>query len=138
MRCPDCDKFTSFDDTNEPEVVAYTDNEGYVTGNVRVFLTCAECSTALKEATFEIEADFSEAVDAHKKAAKEKEAAAEKPENRHCDFALDIDVLCDVASRTATSCGYHATIWVTCSCGYKFGPEERSDEVQASRMEELT
>jgi hypothetical protein len=146
MRCPDCNKFASFDDSNEPEADdANVDDEGRVTGNVRVYLTCAECSTELKEASFELEADFSEAVEAHKKAAKEKDDDAEKPEDEREEHDLDVEVECEMASRTVgkgrgmkTFYGYHATVSVSCSCGHKFADEERDDDMQASHMDELT
>lgn len=54
MRCPDCNKFVSFD---EPQVEEDSiDVDGVeVTGSVRVVLPCAECGTELKEATLDFE-----------------------------------------------------------------------------------
>ena len=57
MRCPDCNKFVSFDE-GEPEVNNIdVDSEGNVTANVRITNNCAECSQELTEANFDLEAD---------------------------------------------------------------------------------
>jgi hypothetical protein len=55
MRCPDCNKFVSFDEA-DPEVndLDVSDN-GSVTASVRIVNTCAECGTELKEAMLELE-----------------------------------------------------------------------------------
>lgn len=63
MRCPDCNKFVSYDDSTEPEIDVDIDDKGNVTGNVRIVLTCQECGMELKEATFDIDMDFSDAFD---------------------------------------------------------------------------
>lgn len=55
MRCPDCNKFVSYDDSAEPEVNDLNFNDGTVTGNVRVVLNCGDCGTELKEAAFDFE-----------------------------------------------------------------------------------
>jgi DNA-directed RNA polymerase subunit RPC12/RpoP len=66
MRCQDCAKFVSFD---EPEVELQTeemtvDYEGgddlkfSAEAEARVVLKCAECSTELKETTFNLEGEF--------------------------------------------------------------------------------
>jgi hypothetical protein len=61
MRCPECSKFVAYDDGTDPEVDSVeVDEDGNVSGNVRIVLTCAECSTELKEATFDIEGSISE------------------------------------------------------------------------------
>ncbi len=50
MRCPDCNKFVSFDEGNVDDVEADIDDEsGTVTVSGRVVLPCAECGTELKE-----------------------------------------------------------------------------------------
>lgn len=55
MRCPDCNKFVSFEEV-DPEVNDLEVNEdGYVTCNVRIVNACAECGNELKEAVFDIE-----------------------------------------------------------------------------------
>lgn len=50
MRCPDCNKFASFDTEVDPEGDVEISAEGMLTGEVRRVLTCADCSTELKEA----------------------------------------------------------------------------------------
>jgi hypothetical protein len=67
MQCPECHKFPAFDDSNDPEVNGLeVDEDGHVSASVRIVLTCAEDSTELKEATFDVEADVpSEFAEAH-------------------------------------------------------------------------
>ncbi len=57
MRCPDCQKFVGLE-TNEPEVEDIDiDNEGHISGSIRIVRNCADCSTELKEYNFDIDAD---------------------------------------------------------------------------------
>ena len=60
MRCNDCNKFVSFDDSTEPEAEIEIDEDGQISGTVRIVLTCAECGTELKESNFDVseEADI--------------------------------------------------------------------------------
>lgn len=58
MRCPDCRKFVSFD---EPEIEVSDESiqdNATVYANVRVVLPCMECSTELKEANLEAQAEI--------------------------------------------------------------------------------
>lgn len=58
MRCPDCNRFVSFDTETDPDVQTdpeYTD--GSVTACVRIHNDCAECGTELTVATFDLEAE---------------------------------------------------------------------------------
>lgn len=120
MRCSDCNKFVSFDDSNEPEADdADIDAEGRVSGTVRVYLTCAECGTELKEASFDLDVDMTEVVAAHLKTMK-----TSRTEGK--------------GRGLKTFYGYHATLHVKCSCGHEFGDEEHSDDMQASHMDELS
>ena len=43
MRCPDCNKFVAFDTDVDPEVSVSVENDGSITGNVRIVNNCAEC-----------------------------------------------------------------------------------------------
>lgn len=52
-RCPDCNKFVSYDDSYEPEVESAEVSDSTLTIEVRVVLPCAECGTELKESTME-------------------------------------------------------------------------------------
>jgi len=65
-RCPDCNKFVSYDDGTEPEAEADVDETGHITGTVRIALTCAECGTELREASFDLDVDLSAAVEEHR------------------------------------------------------------------------
>ena len=57
MRCPDCNKFVSYDEPNvEEENIDIFDN--VIQGSIRVSLICSECGTELKENIFEIEEIF--------------------------------------------------------------------------------
>ena len=55
MRCPDCNKFVSYDTDNEPEADDLSYDGAMVTGDVRRELPCANCGTTLKSATFNME-----------------------------------------------------------------------------------
>lgn len=58
MRCPDCNKFVSYD---EPEVEIQSediDDDGYVSAEIQVSLPCAECGTVLKEAYLEFNENY--------------------------------------------------------------------------------
>lgn len=63
MRCPDCNKFASFDTEVDPEGELTIDEEGTITGEVERPLNCADCSTLLKSATFSVDQDLNEIVD---------------------------------------------------------------------------
>lgn len=52
MRCPDCNRFVSFDEP-EVEILAEQVEDGEYTVEARIVLVCAECSTELKEANLE-------------------------------------------------------------------------------------
>lgn len=165
MRCPDCNKFVAYDDTNEPEADdADIDRDGHVSGTVRVYLSCAECGTELKEANFDLNADMTATVAAHHAAVAEAkadkldvvvakaEAEGADVEKVKADFEdahdaceLEVEVEVETTSRTEgkgrglkTFYGYHATVMVKCSCGHAFGDEEHNDDMQASHMDELT
>ncbi len=58
MRCPDCNRFASLD-LGEPELEELSvDDDGVVTGTVRICRTCAECGLELKEATLDLVEDM--------------------------------------------------------------------------------
>lgn len=132
MRCPDCNKFTSYDDGAEPEVQSGPDvnEDAVVTASVRIVLPCADCGTELKEATFDLEeppddADF---------------AAAHRGEGH----SLSVEETgCSMTSRsegrgrgTRTFYGADLDVTVTCECGAKV-EFTLSDEERASSMDEL-
>lgn len=66
MRCPDCNKFVSYDEGTEPEcdldvAVEKTDDGTAlrVTGTVRGVLACGDCGAELKEANFDVDVELS-------------------------------------------------------------------------------
>jgi hypothetical protein len=62
MRCPDCNKFVSFDEpeveVESEEVERVNDSAVSVTAEVHVTLKCADCGTELKETTIQFENDY--------------------------------------------------------------------------------
>ena len=65
MRCPDCQKFVSFEE-QDPDVESVDLNDGTVTADVRIVNACAECSTELTEASFSMETTVALAADTDK------------------------------------------------------------------------
>lgn len=56
MRCPDCNKFVSFDTETDPEEESIdVTPQGEVSAVVRIVNMCQECGNYLKEATLEME-----------------------------------------------------------------------------------
>lgn len=53
-RCPDCNKFVGIE-MAEPELELEVDNDGLVTGTVRMVQTCADCGSELAEASMDVE-----------------------------------------------------------------------------------
>lgn len=62
MRCPDCQKFVG-NEQAEPELTLDVDDNGNVTGDVRLVLQCADCGTELAESnqSVDIEVGFEHA-----------------------------------------------------------------------------
>jgi RecJ-like exonuclease len=140
MRCPDCNKFVSFDTDTEPEVDDLeVDESGRVTGTVRIVNTCAECGAELKEATFDLEIDLVNECEDHV-----------NEEGKDSPHSLEVES--DSAERTEREDGKPGTparyrrhyygaevrVTVTCDCDTAFKAEgEWSDDVQGSGMEEM-
>lgn len=66
MRCPECNKFVSFDTETDPELSEAVDADGIVTVETRIVNTCAECGTELTSADFSVEINLAKEVDAHR------------------------------------------------------------------------
>lgn len=67
-RCPDCNKFVSYDTDQDPEVEGEDASGTTFTATVRRVLPCGDCGTELKEYTFDVDHDFADALDeAHEK-----------------------------------------------------------------------
>lgn len=64
MRCPDCNRFVSYDEpqaeSNNDESIKFDKetHEGTIAGSVRVMLPCGECGTELKESTIDYGVTF--------------------------------------------------------------------------------
>lgn len=55
MRCPDCNKFVSYDDSNDPDIQDISYADGHVSAQIRVVLPCGDCGTELKSADFDLD-----------------------------------------------------------------------------------
>lgn len=91
MRCPDCNKFVSYDE-QEPELSVDL-QDGNITGSVRVVLPCAECGTELKEQEFDVDIDCK---DFHDCAADEPEGGWSEDEEQFSLQDEQADFLTDV------------------------------------------
>lgn len=138
MRCPDCNKFVPYDDSNEPEVNDLSiEEDGTVTANVRILLTCAECGAELKDYEFDLDtqADLGEH-DTNKK-------ADEGEEEIEHELEVEEDSVEMTTNTTGKGRGMKTFYGVTlnanvkCSCGFETSVE-LNEEVQASSMNELT
>lgn len=55
MRCPDCNKFVSFEERDPEDIILEIDANGLVTGSCRITNNCVECGTELKGADIDLE-----------------------------------------------------------------------------------
>ncbi len=129
MRCPDCNKFVSLD-LQDPEVEIELEGES-VKASVRIVRACAECGTALKEATLEMEDTF-EGPDPEDAQGEDKEHDLEVEET-------GVDSIEEGGGRYAKSYyGASVDYSVTCSCGCKFEHNGvMSGKIAASHMDEM-
>ena len=139
MRCPDCNKFVSFDEA-DPEVNTLEINEdGVVTAEVRIVNNCAECGTELKEATLEMEHDHSAECEEHKGDGHELSVEESSSERDSRSGYFKKGVFTPAYGRYAKTL-YSATVSyvITCSCSDEWKVEgDVSDEIQASHMDEM-
>jgi len=131
-KCPNCPQFTSKDTDTEPEVDISVDDEGIVTGTVRVTNNCGDCSEELEEYTFDVEADLQDEVAEHRRHHAIRAKKAKK--RRTHDLEVDADAhRTDETERTDRKgrviknprymkrfYGVNLDITVTCSCGETF------------------
>lgn len=68
MRCDSCNKFVSFDTETEPDISVQLENDGTISGTVRIVNTCAECGQEMKETTFDVECDCADEIETHRTA----------------------------------------------------------------------
>jgi hypothetical protein len=86
MRCPDCNKFVSFDE-QEPEINSIeVDDSGNVSAEVRIVNACGDCGAELKEANFSPESG-----DPVEPFAKHKEDATRTHEQRLADYGVALE-----------------------------------------------
>jgi len=140
--CPDCAKFVSLD-LGEPEVDSLEiDNDGNITGDVRLVLNCANCSTELKEANLsfdEIPDNLSKHLDAHQEKEESVTLEIDEGESRMDDyFSPGVDKKGKRIPMRFRKHYYTAEIGavVTCSCGEKIDVEISVEE-QASGFDDL-
>jgi len=131
MRCPDCNKFVSFE-AAEPEMDVNINN-GEIVGTVQITLNCAECGLGLKGYTFDVSEQLE--LPDHKCKIEGKE---EDPE--YDTEGLDVEN----ADRTEgkgrwmkTFYGYVIEGEVVCQCRESRIKVEIKDDVQASAMDEM-
>lgn len=162
MRCPDCQKFVSFDTERDPEDLDLTvDDEGSVSGSVRIVNACQECGQDLTEAVLDVEVDLTEDVEKHRDDARKdhEEEQAKLPEDERVPFDETIHDTLTLESSEATReeryqthdrrgkpitrsryqrhyYGAAVTVTVACKCGETF-EATNTTETQASGMESL-
>lgn len=136
MRCPDCNKFVSFDES-DPEVNDLdVSADGTVTAVVRIVNTCAECGTELKEGTFE----FEELVDAegHNGEGHELSVQESGADRTQRSGYFKKGEFIPASGRYAKNFyGVSVTYTVTCSCGALSVEDAFEDDMQASSMDEM-
>lgn len=139
MRCPDCNKFAAYEEA-EPEVEVEYDGLTGVSIHARIVNTCEQCSTELKEATFDWEEDISEPLKAHKCTGEDfcaEETGAERI-SRSGNFVKGVFV--PKGGRYGKMFyGASVEVEVTCNeCGERVHTLSVEDYAQTSSMEELT
>lgn len=153
MRCPDCNKFVAYGDI-EVEEQNCDINDNYIEGEVRVVLPCAECSTELKEYSFEISeeiihecspelyADYQETLDPSEKTSEEEDPEYELVSSDNwnpADRFQDTDKHGKKIKNTRYMkhfYGFEGSVTVKClKCGEEFEVNIAQDE-QASAFEE--
>lgn len=126
MRCPDCNKFVSYDEP-DVEVSNLEADEDFVRLDIRVSLRCAECGTDLKEADIEVVADYD----------------GPEHEKNDCDVTAE-ETDCEPDVKVVGSGRYAKTFYgarvgvrVTCACGALDQSLDVYGHEQASAMEEM-
>jgi hypothetical protein len=144
-QCPSCNKFASLE-TEEPEVQSIeVDQDGRVTGSIRVFRTSSCCGDEMKEYVFDINADPTDEIDTHlemhEQTGTEYELSVEEGSVESTERSQTTDRKGNKITNPRymkTLIGFIATLDVSCSCDQAFtATVEVSDEVAASDFEEL-
>lgn len=142
-RCPDCGKFVSLEG-GDPEVNDLSiDESGEITAEVRVFLTCAECGTEMKEFTFEDSTDSEEIENHIQEHVDEGESCELTIEENSVEFTDEMVTKDRHGHQIKYSrymkrlYGYELTATVECeTCGSTF-PVDMENSEQASAFEDL-
>jgi DNA-directed RNA polymerase subunit RPC12/RpoP len=135
MRCPDCNKFVSFDTEEDPDVTTNVDATGEIGVEVRIVNKCSECGTELKEASFESVIEMPDAAE-HAESHGKKFTGFEVT-NEDCSRSEDRRPKGRPARYTKQFYGYELEVTIQCGdCGEEF-KGECSDMIQASGMDEL-
>ena len=143
MRCTDCNKFRGQDTSSDPEVDLDIDDEGVVTGTVRLVNVCDDCGAEMKAHDFDVEIDLSDAVAAH--------GGACHKEGEEFELTLEDETVERTEKKTKGRqyYGYTLTVNAKCSCNRELDDDghcvpgsttfegSTEDDVAASDMEEL-
>jgi uncharacterized SAM-dependent methyltransferase len=135
MRCPDCNKFVSFNTETEPEVELDLES-GSITGTVRIYHACEECGTELREMTFDVDVDVSEELKDHLE-----EDGSEK-EGHELTFETDESLTQNTVGKgrsAKTFYGAEVRYTIKCSCSAHDTPlveDVWQDDTEASNMDE--
>ncbi|MFA4971491.1 MAG: hypothetical protein WC683_02680 [bacterium] len=139
MRCPDCNKFVSYEGDEEPEEQSCeVDDEGNINIQVTLEKRCGECSQGLKSAEFELEGQddaVREHMEEHKDAPEGEHELSIEGEYESTEDSRGLKPTTPMRYRT-TYYGVHASYTVTCTCGKTF-EGELADEMSASGFEEM-
>lgn len=57
-RCSDCNRFVSYGESEIEVDTEIVDDDGVITANVEIMLTCADCGTPIKSASLEADAQL--------------------------------------------------------------------------------
>jgi len=136
-RCPSCNKFAALDTSEDPEVSLEIDEEGTISGDVRIANKCEEDGEELAEANFSIELG-----EQPTEIAEHLEIALPGGEKHHLSIkevsANRTDRSKGKGRGTKTFYGAEVTFEVTCTCDTSFTYEGAwSDDIQASHMDSL-
>ena len=132
-RCPDCNKFVSYDNFTEPEVDVDI-AEGLVSGEIRLALACGEWGAELKETTFVVDIKLDEG---HDGVGHELSVEARDAEMTTRQGAIDKKGKPIPPRYRRTYYGVAVDFQVSCVCGFSKDFEFK-DELQASSFDDLT
>lgn len=138
MRCPDCNKFVSFNE-EDPEVQSIDiDETGQVTIEVRIVNACADCGQELKDVTFTLEADHADDVKDHIGKGHELLIDEDGNERTQRSGYFKKGKFIPAYGRYAKSFyGASVNYTIACSCEKLSVSGMAEDDVQGSAMDEL-